>query len=92
MAIGSTVMAQNVTPKQVHKLDRKRVKAGVKSGELTKPEVKDIRSDNRELKADVRNAKADDQVTRAEKRNIVKDEAKLSRNIYVKKHNSRTRG
>ena len=96
LALSTFASAQNApaalpTPKVVHKWDKKRVREGIKSGELTKRETKDIREDNRNLKQDVRTAKSDGKVTLGEKKSIAKDEAKLSGNIYAKKHNKRTR-
>lgn len=94
IAVSSFAFAQTApvkTAKEIHKLDKKRVKEGVKSGELTKAEVKDIRTDNKDLKADVKDARADGKVTLAEKKKVARDEAKLSRNIYAKKHNARVR-
>ncbi|WP_316832617.1 hypothetical protein [Pedobacter aquatilis] len=97
-AYGSVSFAQTpaatttaITPKEVHKWDRKRVKAGVKSGELTKAEAKALRAENKKLKTDVKAAKADGSITIGEKKNIAKEEARLSKNIYAKKHNARKR-
>ena len=74
-----------------NKKDRARVKQGVKSGELTKHEVKEIRKIEKEKKEDIRAAKADGVVTAAEKKEIRKDERRSDRAIYRKKHNRRDR-
>lgn len=74
-----------------NKKDRARVKQGVKSGELTKHEVKEIRKIEKEKREDIREAKADGVVTAAEKKEIRKDERRSDRAIYRKKHNRRDR-
>lgn len=83
----STADAQVVKNKK----DRARVKQGVKNGELTKHEVKEIRRIEKEKKEDIRAAKADGVVTAAEKKEIRKDERQSDRAIYRKKNNRRDR-
>lgn len=68
-----------------------RIKEGVKSGELTRAETKNLAQDQRAIRSDVRNAKADGVVTSKERRKIRKEQRKESREIYRKKHNERER-
>ena len=69
----------------------KRVRRGVRSKELTKRETGSLVKDAKEIKADKAAAKADGTVTGAERKDIHQDMNQNSRNIYRKKHNSRTR-
>jgi uncharacterized membrane protein YebE (DUF533 family) len=92
IAVSAVTFAQTTpTPAEVHKWDKKRVKEGIKSGEITKAEAKTLRAENKNLKTDVKAAKADGTVTGAEKKKVAKDQVRLSRSIYIKKHNSRKR-
>jgi uncharacterized protein HemX len=68
-----------------------RIRQGVKSGELTKQEAKNLREDHRDLHQDVKLAKSDGKITPGERNIIRKEENKDSREIYRKKHNRRER-
>ena len=68
-----------------------RIRQGVKSGELTRPEAKNLREDQKDLHQDLKLAKSDGKVTRRERKIIRKEENKNSREIYRKKHNKRER-
>jgi hypothetical protein len=70
----------------------RRVRHGVKSGELTRAETRNLVKDQRELHQDVRLAKSDGRVTAGERKIIKKEARKESREIYRKKHNNRDRG
>lgn len=73
------------------KQERQRIKQGVKSGELTKAEAKNLRQDQKEIRQEKKAAKADGTVTKAERKEIRKDKRKASREIFRKKHNKRDR-
>ncbi len=68
-----------------------RIKQGVKSGELTKNETRNIIQDEREIRQDIKLAKADGDITHAEKKIIMAEQKQISREIYRKKHNCRDR-
>jgi hypothetical protein len=68
-----------------------RIRQGVKSGELTRLEAKNLREDQKDLRQDVKLAKSDGKITRDERKIIRKEENKDSREIYRKKHNKRER-
>jgi hypothetical protein len=87
MAIGS-VTAQ---VRQREKNQHARIVQGVKSGELTKAETKNLARKEKDVRQDVREAKADGVVTPAERKDIRQDQRKASRAIYRKKHNERER-
>jgi hypothetical protein len=79
------------TIKQKGKNERHRIAQGVKSGELTKAETKNLVHDQKEIHQDIKEAKADGVVTRGEKKEIRQDQRQASRKIYRKKHNDRDR-
>ena len=66
-----------------------RIKQGVKSGELTRHETRNLRQDQKDLHHDIKLAKADGKITRKERKIIQREENKESREIYRKKHNKR---
>ena len=68
-----------------------RIKHGVKNGELTKAETRNLVKVQREIRQDVKSAKSDGVVTREEKKDIRQDQRQASRKIYRKKHNKRDR-
>ncbi|MDH5413548.1 MAG: hypothetical protein OEW87_05370 [Flavobacteriaceae bacterium] len=65
----------------------KRIVHGVKNGELTKNETKQLARQQREIRRTERRAKADGIVTRNEKRELRRKQTKANANIYRKKHN-----
>ena len=69
---------------------RARIRQGVKSGELTKAEARNLRQEQKTIQAEKKMAKADGKVTPAERAQIRKDQNKASKDIYRKKHNMRT--
>ena len=69
----------------------KRIKQGVKSGEITRAEAVNLRNGQKEIREDKREAKADGVVTPVEKKEIRQDQRKESRKIFRKKHNRRDR-
>lgn len=69
----------------------KRIKQGVKSGEITRAEAINLRNGQKEIREDKREAKADGVVTPAEKQEIRQEQRKESRKIFRKKNNNRDR-
>ena len=67
-----------------------RIRQGVKSGELTKPEARQLRHGQRHLRRVEHRAKADGKVTPKERAHITVAQNHQSRVIYRKKHNERT--
>lgn len=85
------VMAISASAQTAHRSDRHKIKQGVKSGELTRKETKNLVHQQVAIKRDIRHAKADGHVTAAERRNIYIDKKKADASIYRKKHNNRDR-
>ena len=79
------------------RIDRREVKQharihqGVKSGELTRPEARNLRHGQRHVHRMEHRAKADGKVTAAERAHITAAQNHESRKIVRKKHNARTR-
>ncbi len=71
--------------------ERQRIKQGVRSGELTRAETRNLVNQQRDIHQDRKEARADGTVTRAERKHIRRDERKASRSIYRKKHNKKDR-
>ncbi len=91
IVLGAFFTNANAQIKQHAKNQHHRIAQGVKSGELTKKETRNLIKDQREIRKDVKEAKADGIVTAAEKKDIRQDQRQASRKIYRKKHNEKER-
>jgi len=93
VAFTFTTQAQTVTPdvSKTQVKQTKRIKQGVKSGELTKKEAKQLKRQQKDIQKTKRKAKADGKVTRKEKAIIKSKQAQADKNIAVKKNNRRDR-
>ena len=95
--VGLTAMAQTTPETNTPRINKrqheqqKRIRQGVRSGELTKREAKKIEKDERGIRREERAAKADGTVTAEERKAINKDLNKTNRRIYRAKHNNRDR-
>lgn len=101
MACSATALAQDPNSPQTgntktpvikeRQMNQKaRIRQGVRSGELTKGEARNLRQEQKTIQAEKKMAKADGKVTAAERAQIRKDQNKASRDIYRLKHNKRT--
>ncbi len=77
-----------ITKRQINQ--QRRIKQGVKSGELTPAETRRLEAQQAKIQADKQAAKADGKVTPQERRKLRREENRASRNIYRLKHNKRT--
>jgi hypothetical protein len=68
-----------------------RIKHGVRNGELTRGEARQLRMQQAKVKHYRQMAMADGRVTPGERRMINRTQMNASRNIYHKKHNGRYR-
>ncbi len=85
LALGiNTAEAQNRS-----RIQRHRVKQGVRSGELTRAETRSLALQQRSTRRNIRRAHADGVITRRERKEIRRDKRHNSRVIYRKKHNRR---
>lgn len=70
---------------------QERIEQGVKSGELTKPEAKDLRGDQREIRQEEHQYKADGQLMKNEHLELHQDQNAASKEIYQEKHDGQER-
>jgi hypothetical protein len=89
--------AATATPQRTPSVDRRegrqkrRITEGVSKGSLTKHETNQIVNQQKRIRAHERRVKADGTVTARERASLQRQETRASRNIYRKKHNTRTR-
>lgn len=81
----------NAQIKTHQKVQEHRIKSGVKSGEITKGELKTLKYQHKEVKKDERLAKSDGKVTKPERKMIKNEQKRNSKRIYRSKHNNRER-
>jgi len=86
-------MAQTVTPgiNNRERRQQKRIRKGVRSGELTKKEAARLEAQQAKTKAAEAVAKSDGKVTAKERVRLQKRENRTSRRIYRQKHDNQTR-
>lgn len=91
IAASGMLSAAEVDKREEHQ--KERIEQGVKSGELTHKEAKELRQDERAIKKEVREERAENggKLTKGERKEINQEQNKESRKIYRKKHNDRRR-
>ena len=72
-------------------VQHRRIAHGVRSGELTRHETRQLARQQRNIRQEKREARADGVVTPGERREIRQDTRRANRNIIRKKHNRRDR-
>ena len=90
--LASLALAQDtpgIDGREMHQ--RARIREGVRSGELTRPEAAHLRAGERHIARMERRARADGVVTARERERISAAQNRESRAIWRKKHNRRTR-
>lgn len=70
---------------------RARIREGVTSGEVTRPEARRLRTEQRSIRRTERRAKADGEVTTREKARIQRKQNRANRDIRRQKHDAQTR-
>ena len=85
--------AQTATPglNARQRNEQARIRQGVRSGELTRPEAACLKAREADIRADNRAARANGVVTRDERQDIRQDERRTSRAIYRQKHDAQLR-
>ena len=68
-----------------------RIKQGVRSGQLTKEETKDLRSEQKAIRQEERAYKSDGKLTKEERKDLHQDLNALSKDIYQEKHDADVR-
>jgi hypothetical protein len=89
----SPIASAEATPRadQRQHNQAQRIRQGVGSGELTRPETKRLVQGQRHVRRLERGAKADGDVTAAERVRIEKAQDRQSRRIYRQKHDAQDR-
>lgn len=70
---------------------RERIEQGVRSGQLTRDELKEIHAEQREIRKEEREYRSDGKFTREERADIQRELNQSSRNVYEEKHDDETR-
>lgn len=93
MGFTLTMQAQTATPKvtKTQVKQQKRIKQGVKSGELTKKEAVKLEVQQKHIQKTKKQAKADGVVTRKEKRQLKRQQKRADNNIKHQKHDAQKR-
>ena len=95
-SLGSGVAAfgQNANTPRIDQREhrqQRRIRQGVRSGELNRREARRLERQQRVTRKEERAAKADGTVTKRERRHLRRRENRTSRHIYRQKHDSQHR-
>lgn len=91
-ALGATAFAGTPGLDRREHNQAARIRQGVQSGELTRPETRRLAAGEARLHANEARAKADGQVTAAERARLQAEANRMSKRIYRQKHDAQTRG
>jgi polyhydroxyalkanoate synthesis regulator phasin len=72
-------------------VQRDRIGQGVRSGELTKQETKELAAEQRAIRKEEREYQSDGKLTKEERKDLHQDLNAASRNIYEQKHDAEKR-
>lgn len=91
--LASTANAGTRDPRVNHRQhhQQERIAQGVKSGELTKAEAKDLHGDQKEIRQEEKEFKSDGKLTKNERQELHQDQAAASKEIYQEKHDEQER-
>ena len=88
-ADGPGTRSPGVSDRQHHQ--HHRIKQGVRSGQLTRGEIKDIRKQQQQIRLEKREFKSDGELTLAERKSLHRDLNAASKDIYQEKHDDEVR-
>lgn len=89
--IMSALVVNTAEAQTRQRVQRHRIKQGVRSGELTRAETRTLAVRKMHNRRNIRRAASDGVITRRERKEIRRDQRRTSRVIYRKKHNRRDR-
>ena len=91
--VSTAAFGQTKTPKinRTQVRQHERIHQGVKRGELTKAETRKLKSEQRNIQKEKVLAKSDGKVTKGERKIIIADQKKASKDINKLKHNNRSK-
>jgi E3 ubiquitin-protein ligase DOA10 len=89
----SSSLAQEKTPRvdKREKIQKERIKDGVKSGELTRRETRRLAAEQKKIRNDEARSKADGIVTPRERARLNKELNRAGRDIHRQKHDNQKR-
>ena len=87
--INAQVATKTISSRQANQ--QTRIKEGVKTDELTRPEAAKLESEQKNIQVEKKMAKSDGKVTPRERRIIKKDQNHASEDIYKQKHDAQVR-
>lgn len=89
LAASSLMLGQAARPgiNKTQKNQKARIHVGIKSGELTKREARQLRKQQVHIQREKKFAKMDGVVSLRERKHIKQDQKKANKNIAIKKHN-----
>lgn len=76
---------------RVEHSQHKRIAQGVKSGELTHAEAKDLRSDQKGIHQEEKTFKSDGKISKDERQELHQDQTAANKEIYQEKHDGQER-
>ena len=97
VAITATLATSAMAGTRDHRVNQRqhnqheRIGQGVKSGELTKGEAKDLRGDQKEIRQEEQQFKSDGKMTKDERQELHQDQNAASKEIYQEKHDEQER-
>ena len=92
IAVSAVAEAQPRRDQRREVMQQHRIREGVRSGELTRGEARELRAQQRRIDRVQRRSKRDDGVVDGrERRRLERMQDRASGNIYEKKHNDETR-
>lgn len=95
IAASATMLATSASADQIDRRQaeqERRIQEGVRSGQLTRGEYRQLEAEQARIREMERRAKADGHVDRAERARIEAAQNAANRHIYQEKHDSETRG
>ncbi|MBV9462828.1 MAG: hypothetical protein JO317_01245 [Verrucomicrobiae bacterium] len=90
---GGTTMKSGIHDPGVNtrqRWQRDRIRQGVRSGQLTKGETKQLASEEKDLRQEEKQYKSDGTLTKDERQDLHQDLNQVSKDIYTDKHNDQT--
>jgi hypothetical protein len=88
-AVHAGVRDPGVNKRQHH--EHQKIKQGIRSGELTRAEAKDLAQEQKGIREKERAYKADGELTPVERRDLHQDMNQASKHIYQEKHDAQQR-
>lgn len=89
--VGKTFSQSTPVVDERQQTQRARIRQGAASGELTRPETRRLRAEQRHIRRAERRAKADGTVTAGERARLARKQNKANRDIRRQKHDQQER-